>query len=84
MQFTPTPASWLNRVERFFRSLTVDALRRDVFTSVAELEAAIAHYISVHNQNPKPFIWTAKAKDILQKVIRANSRVSSKQNATLH
>ena len=83
MQFTPTSASWLNMVERFFRSLTVDALRRGVFTSVAELDAAIANYIRIHNQNPKPFIWTAKAKDILQKVIRANSRLSSKQNATL-
>ncbi|MDP3842237.1 MAG: IS630 family transposase, partial [Oxalobacteraceae bacterium] len=45
---------------------------------------AIDEYIVHHNKNPKPFIWTAKASDILQKVIRANSRLSSKQNATLH
>ncbi|MGH8504321.1 MAG: IS630 family transposase, partial [Gammaproteobacteria bacterium] len=41
-------------------------------------------YVAVHNKNPKPFIWTAKAKDILQKVIRANRRLSSKQNEALH
>jgi hypothetical protein len=49
-----------------------------------ELVAAINEYIGHHNMKPKPFIWTAKAKDILQKVIRANERLSSKQNATLH
>lgn len=84
VQFTPTSASWLNMVERFFRSLSVDALRHGVFTSVADLQAAIDQYIQIHNQNPKPYIWTAKANDILQKVIRANSRLSSKQNETLH
>ena len=84
VQFTPTSASWLNMVERFFRSLTVDALRRGVFTSVADLRVTIENYITVHNQNPKPFVWTAKANDILQKVIRANSQLSRKQNGTLH
>ncbi|MHB1529369.1 MAG: hypothetical protein ACYCXT_08100, partial [Acidiferrobacteraceae bacterium] len=54
-----------------------------VFTSVPELIAAIDEYITHHNTNPKPFIWTKSARDILQKVIRANSRLSSKQNATL-
>ena len=82
--FTPTSASWLNRVKRFFRSLSVDALRRGVFTRVAELKTAINSYVRKHNQNPKPFVWTAKANDILQKVIRANSRLSCKQNGTLH
>ena len=84
MHFTPTSASWLNMVERFFRDLTVERLRNGVFRSVPELIAAIESYIAHHNNNPKPFIWTAKAKDILEKVIRANSRLSSKQNATLH
>jgi hypothetical protein len=55
-----------------------------VFTSVPELEQAIADYIAHHNTHPKPFIWTKSARDILQKVIRANSRLSSKQNAALH
>lgn len=84
VHFTPTSASWLNMVERFFRDLTTQRLRRGVFGSVPELTAAITEYIRVHNQNPKPFIWTAKANDILQKVIRANRRLSSKQNAALH
>jgi len=84
MHFTPTSASWLNMVERFFRDLTTQQLRRGVFRNVPELVATIKNYIKVHNQNPKPFIWTAKANDILQKVIRANLRLSSKQNAALH
>jgi transposase len=84
MHFTPTSASWLNMVERFFRDLSVERLRRGVFTSVPELIEAIDQYIAVHNEKPKPFIWTAKANDILEKVVRANRRLSSKQNATLH
>ena len=84
MHFTPTSASWLNMVERFFRDITVNRLRRGVFTSVPELIGAIDEYIAHHNINPKPFIWTKSAADILQKVIRANSRLSAKQNATLH
>jgi len=84
MHFTPTSASWLNMVERFFRDITVNRLRRGVFTSVPELVSAIDGYIAHHNTKPKPFIWTKSATDILQKVIRANSRLSSKQNATLH
>jgi transposase len=84
MHFTPTSASWLNRVERFFRDLTTQRLRRGVFSSVPELIGAIDQYIAHHNAKPKPFIWTKSARDILQKVIRANSRLSSKQNETLH
>ena len=84
MHFTPTSASWLNMVERFFRDITTEQLRRGVFRSVPELIAAIDEYVAVHNQNPKPFIWTAKAKDILQKVIRANRRLGSKKNEALH
>ena len=84
MHFTPTSASWLNMVERFFRDITTQRLRRGVFTSVPDLVSAIDEYIANHNTNPKPFIWTKCARDILQKVIRANSRLSSKQNATLH
>jgi transposase len=84
MHFTPTSASWLNMVERFFRDISENRLRRGVFTSVPELVTAIDQYIAHHNTNPKPFIWTKSARDILQKVIRANSRLSSKQNATLH
>ncbi len=84
LHFTPTSASWLNMVERFFRDITTERLRRGVFSSVPELIAAIDEYIAHHNINPKPFIWTKSARDILQKVIRANSRLSSKQNEALH
>jgi len=84
MHFTPTWASWLNMVERFFRDINTQRLRRGVFTSVADLINAIDEYVAHHNTDPKPFIWTKSARDILQKVIRANSRLSSKQNATLH
>ena len=55
-----------------------------LFTSVPELITAIDEYVAHHNIDPKPFIWTKSARDILQKVIRANNRLSSKQNGTLH
>ena len=55
-----------------------------MFTSVPELVDAIDQYVAYHNANPKPFIWTKSARDILQKVIRANGRLSSKQNEGLH
>jgi len=70
VHFTPTSSSWLNQVERFFRDLTDKCIRRGVFHSVKELEQAIRVYIDLHNQNPKPYLWTAKAKDILEKVKR--------------
>jgi transposase len=68
IHFTPTSASWLNMVERFFRDLTCKRLQRGVFTSVPTLIDAINAYIQTTNQSPKPFIWTAKATDILEKV----------------
>lgn len=71
VRFTPTSSSWLNIVERFFRDLTQNRLRRGVFRDVGELIMAIGEYIDRHNRNPKPFIWTAKASDILEKVKRA-------------
>ncbi|WP_461522169.1 IS630 family transposase [Porticoccus sp.] len=84
MHFTPTSASWLNMVERFFRDITTERLKRGVFTSVPELIGTIDEYIAHHNTKPKPFIWTKSARDILEKVIRANNHLSSKQNETLH
>jgi transposase len=66
MHFTPTSASWLNMVERFFRDITTKRLRRDVFTSVRELERAITEYVAHHNTDLKPFIWIKSARDILQ------------------
>jgi transposase len=73
MHFTPTSSSWLNMVERFFRDLTDKSLRRGVFRDVEELIKAIGDYIGHHNLEPKPFIWTAKATDILEKVKRARA-----------
>lgn len=69
--FTPTSASWLNMIERFFRDLTDKALRRGSFYNVGDLVGAIQKYINAHNADPKPFIWTASANDILAKVKRA-------------
>jgi transposase len=68
IHFTPTSGSWLNMVERWFRDLTCNRLRRGVFKSVGQLIEAIESYITQMNQSPKPFIWTAKASDILEKV----------------
>jgi transposase len=80
LHFTPTSASWLNRVERFFRDLSTRRLRHGIFQSVAQLEAAITDYIAIHNAAPKPFIWTAKAADILAKVSRAKAALDKLQN----
>src|SRR5450631_3594253 len=71
MHFTPTSSSWLNMVERFFRDITDKRIRRGVFKSVPDLKEAIDEFIAAHNAKPKPFIWTAKASDILAKVTRA-------------
>jgi len=75
VHFTPTSASWLNMVERFFRDLTDKRIRRDAFPNVKILIAAIEDYIAKHNDEPKPFIWTAQASDILEKVTRARKRL---------
>ncbi len=78
--FTPTSCSWLNMVERFFRDLTLNRIRRGVFLDVEELILAIGEYIDKHNDNPKPFIWTAKASDILEKVKRARRTLHALDN----
>jgi len=81
IHFTPTSSSWLNMVERFFRDLTQNSLRRGVFHNVGELVTAIGNYIEQHNQKPKPFIWTAKATDILEKVKRARAALVNRHSA---
>jgi transposase len=70
LHFTPTSASWLNQVERFFAEITERRIRRGTFTHVRELEQAIHDYLEHHNRNPKPFVWTATAKTILRKIQR--------------
>ena len=73
VHFIPTSSSWLNLVERWFRNITEQRIRRGVFRSVEELTAAIMDYIEHHNDNPRAFTWTAKAEDILAKVRRARA-----------
>jgi transposase len=73
LHFIPTSSSWLNLVERWFRELTDKRIRRGVFRSVEQLIEAIRAYIDEHNDDPKPFVWTAKAEDILEKVRRARA-----------
>ena len=73
VHFTPTYGSWLNLVERWFREITDKRIRRGVFKSVAEWIEAIRAYIDGHNDNPRAFVWTAKAEGILEKVRRARA-----------
>jgi len=74
LHFTPTHASWLNQVERWFGLLTQRQLKRGSHTSVAQLKAAIGAFIEVTNDKPKPFKWTATADDILGKIARFAQR----------
>jgi transposase len=76
VHFTPTSASWLNQVERFFAKITTHRIRRGTFESVSALEAAIDHYLAHHNDHCKPFVWTATADAILDKVKRFCERTS--------
>ena len=68
--FTPTSASWLNAVENFFSVITRRRIRRGVFKSITDLQAAINRYIREHNQDPRPFVWTKPAAGILAKIDR--------------
>ena len=77
LHFTPTSASWLNLVERFFAEITRKRIRRGVFTSVAELEDAIVDYLNRHNIAPKPFVWTKFATVILEKERRALDKLQA-------
>ena len=73
LHFIPTSSSWLNLVERWFREITDKRIRRGVFKSVEQLTAAIQAYIDDQNNDPKPFVWAAKAQEILAKVARAKN-----------
>ena len=76
LHFTPTSASWLNQVERFFAKITTQRIRRGTFENVRALEAAIDGYLTHHNQHGKPFVWTATTDAILDKVKRFCQRTS--------
>ena len=76
VHFTPTSASWLNLVERWFALLTERQLRRGVHRSTKELKAAIDNFIEDHNRDPKPFIWHKTADQILDSVARFCKRIN--------
>ena len=76
LHFTPTSASWLNMIERFFAEITEKRIRRGAFRSVKALEKAIHDYLAHRNQNPKPFVWTANADSILKKVGNVCQRIN--------
>lgn len=77
LHFTPTGASWMNLVERWFATLTEKQIRRGAHRSTRELEAAITQYLAVNNEQPKPFVWTKTADDILASVARFCHRISN-------
>ena len=77
VHFTPTSASWLNQVERFFAEITVRRIRRGIFRSVPALESAINDYVEQHNQTAKPFQWTADADNILRRVANVCERIKT-------
>ncbi len=80
LHFTPTSSSWLNQVERWFRDLTEKNLRRGIFGSVPDLIASIETYLQANNDNPKAYVWTATAEDILAKVARARATLDQVVN----
>ena len=71
VHFIPTSSSWLNVIERFFRDLDANRLKRAAFQSVAELIEAVMSYVQGHNDDPRPFIWSKTAEQIIEKVGRA-------------
>jgi hypothetical protein len=81
VHFTPTYGSWLNLVERWFAELTNKQLRRGAHRSVAQLEAAIREFINAHHANPKPFVWTKTADEILETIARCAQRTLDLQAA---
>jgi len=83
LHFTPTSGSWLNQVERFFAEITEKRIRRGAFRSVAALEVAIMEYLANHNENPRPFVWTANADLILERVKKVCERISNSGHQSL-
>jgi transposase len=77
VHFTPTYGSWINLVERWFAEITNKRILRGIFRSVKELEQAISEYINIHNQAPKPFVWTRSADEILASIARFAQRTRS-------
>ena len=83
LHFTPTSASWLNLVERFFAEITDKAIRRGVFKRVRDLQGAIEAYLAVRNADPCPYTWTATIERILAKVGRAQSALNAVKDSSV-
>jgi transposase len=83
VHFTPTYGSWLNLVERWFAELTMKQIRRGAHRSVSELERAIFEFLDAHNADPKPFVWTKTADEILASIARFAQRTADTQAAQL-
>jgi hypothetical protein len=77
MHFIPTSSSWLNLVERWLREMITKRIRRGTFLSVKALRQAIYDFIDAHNDDPKPFVWTAPVEKILPKIARAHRALDS-------
>jgi transposase len=77
VHFTPTSASWLNQVERWFAMLTERQIRRGTHRSTVELENAVRSYLALNNRDPKPFVWTKTAEPILERIKRFCMRTSN-------
>ena len=77
IHFTPTSASWLNQVERWFATLTQKQIRRGTHRSTHQLEQAIRQYLKIYNTQPKPFVWTKSADDIMASIERFCLRISN-------
>jgi len=84
LHYTPTSSSWVNLIERWFKELTDKRLRRGVFTSVADLTAAITTWAQHWNDDPKPFVWKATAEDIITKVRRGRQTLNQLNSQTDH
>ena len=80
VHYTPTSASWLNQVERWFSTLTTQYLRRSTHRSTKALEQAIKDYLATHNADPRPFIWTKSADDIIDSIARFCTRINQSRH----
>jgi len=79
LHFVPTSSSWLNLVERWFRELTTECVRRGIFFSVDDLERAIIEFLTAWNEDPKPFVWTATVDSIVEKLSRCRQTLEQIQ-----
>jgi hypothetical protein len=80
LHFTPTSASWLNQVERWFATLTERQIRRGTHRSTCQLEAAIRQYLNQYNADPKPFVWAKSADEIMASIERFCHRISDSRH----